>query len=93
MVHDTENLTVSEEFWGCSARTPAAELLHRWMRIPRGRTRIFCAGGHGSSVRIRVENGGNQNVNFVRNNRLKDRETRHKDRLNYHYRNRSGHEI
>ena len=50
--------------------------------LPRGRTRIFRAGGRGSSVRIRVENGGKQKANFVHNNRLKDRETRRKDRSN-----------
>ena len=33
-------------------------------------------------MRIRVENGGNQKANFVHNNRLKDRETRRKVRLN-----------
>ena len=44
--------------------------------------RRFRAGGRGSSVRIQVENGGNQKANFVHNNRLKDRETRRKDRLN-----------
>ena len=31
-------------------------------------------------MRIRVENGGNQKANFVRNNRLKDRELHCKDR-------------
>ena len=44
-------------------------------------------------MRIRVVNGGNQKANFVRNNRLRDRELHCKDRLNYHYRNRSEHEI
>ena len=29
---------------------------------------IFCTGGHGSSVRIPVENGGDHKANFVRNN-------------------------
>ena len=33
-------------------------------------------------MRIRVENGGKQKANFVHNNRLKDRETRRKDRSN-----------
>ena len=61
--------------------------------LPRGRARIFRAGGCGSSVWTQVENGGNQKANFVRNKRLKDQETRHKDCSNYHYRNRSGHEI
>ena len=56
-------------------RTGAAELPHR-------RTQIFRAGERRSSVRIRVENGGNQKANFVHNNRLKDRETRRKDRSN-----------
>ena len=55
--------------------------------------RIFLADGCGSSVQIRVENGRNQKANFVRKNRLKDRETCRKDRSNYHYRNKSGHEI
>ena len=42
----------------------------------------FPCGGVGSSVRIRVENGGNQKANFVHNNRLKDRETHRKDHSN-----------
>ena len=33
-----------------------------------GQARIFRTDGHGSSVRIQVENGGNQKANFVRNN-------------------------
>ena len=53
----------------------------------------FPRGGCGSSVRIRVKNGRSQKVNFVCNSRLKDREARRKDRSNYHYRNRSRHEI
>ena len=53
----------------------------------------FRAGGRRSSAQIQVEDGGNQKANFVRNNRLKDQETCRKDRSNYHYRNRSGHEI
>ena len=36
--------------------------------LPCGRARIFRADGHESSMRIRVENGGNQKANFVRNN-------------------------
>ena len=36
--------------------------------LPCGWARIFCADGHGSFVRIRVENGGNQKANYVRNN-------------------------
>ena len=74
------------------ARTPADSCAERRgfsARVPRN----FRAGGRGLSVRIRVENGGNQKANFVRNSRLKDREALRKDRSNYHYRNRSGHEI
>ena len=41
-VHDTENLTFSEEFRGCSASAR--------VELPRGRTRIFRAGGRGSSA-------------------------------------------
>ena len=54
-----KNLTFSKEFHGCSMRTPADS----------------CAERRGSSARtdanfprIRVENGGNQKANFVRNN-------------------------
>ena len=36
--------------------------------LPCGRTWIFRADGHESSMRIRFENGGNQKANFVRNN-------------------------
>ena len=71
----------------------AAKLPHGRTRILRRRMQIFRASGCGSSAQIRVENGRNQKANFVRNNRLKDRETRRKDRSNYHYRKRSGHEI
>ena len=42
----------------------------------------FPCGWCGSSVRIQVENGGNQKANFMHNNRLKDRETCRKDRSN-----------
>ena len=63
------------------------------MVVPRGHLRIVVGNDVDSSAQIRVENGGNQKANFVRNNWLKDRETRRKDRSNYHYRNRSGHEI
>ena len=71
----------------------AAELPRGWTRIPHRRTQIFRAGGSGSSVRIRVENGGNEKANFVRNNRLRDQKLQCKDRSNYHYRNRCEHEI
>ena len=74
MVHDTENLTVSEEFCGCSAQTPADSCAERH-GSSAGWQRIFLMGGHGSSawpdtifLRIRVENGGNQKANFVHNN-------------------------
>ena len=82
-VHDTENLTFSEEFRGCSTRNDA-DFPCGWARIfraggrgssvrvgadlPCGRARIFRTDGHESSVRIRFENGGNQKANFVRNN-------------------------
>ena len=66
-VHDTENLTFSEEFRSCSVQTPVdscAERRGSSARVPR----IFRADRHGSSVWIRVENGRNQKANFVRNN-------------------------
>ena len=88
-VHDTENLTFSEEFRGCSARNDAdfphgcrgtsARVPQNFCagaaELPRGWTRIFRAGGRGSSVRIRFENGGNQKANFVRNNAKRSRNT------------------
>ena len=59
-VHDMENLTFP--------RKNDAD-------FPRGRrgffvrvVQIFRADGHESSMRIRVENGGNKKANFVRNN-------------------------
>ena len=66
---------------GTSARVPrnfragAAELPCGLPRIPRGWTQIFRAGGRGSSVRIRVENGENQKAKFVRNNAKGSRNT------------------
>ena len=66
MVHDTENLTFSEEFRGCSVQTPADSCAVR-RGSSTGRLRIFCAGDT-NLPRIRVENGGNQKKNFVRNN-------------------------
>ena len=56
-------------------RAGAAELPCGLTRIPRGWTRIFRAGGRGSSVRIRVENGENQKAKFVRNNAKGSRNT------------------
>ena len=64
MVHDTENLTFSEEFRGCSVQTPADSSAVR-RGSSTGWLRIFCAGDT-NLLRIRVENGGNQK-NFVRN--------------------------
>ena len=78
-VHDTENLTLPRNSVvvprGMTRifRTGAAEL-------PRGRrgffvrvAQIFRADGRESSMRIRVENGGNQKANFVRNNAKRSR--------------------
>ena len=81
-VHDTENLTFSEEFRGCSARNDA-DFPHGCRGtsarvdadLPCVRARIFRADGHESSVRIRFENGGNQKANFVRNNAKRSRNT------------------
>ena len=73
-VHDTENLTFSEEFRGCSARNDA-DFPHGCRRISARVPRIFRADGHESSVRIRFENGGNQKANFVRNNAKRSRNT------------------
>ena len=66
-VHDTENLTFSEEFRVCSMQA-SVDSCAVGRRLPHGRPQIFRADGHGSSVQIRVENGGNQKANFVRNN-------------------------
>ena len=44
-VHDTENLTFSEEFHGCSAQTPADSCAER-RGSSAGRLRIFGTGGH-----------------------------------------------
>ena len=65
-VHDTENLTFSEEFRGCSAWTPTDSCAER-RGSSAGRPWIFRAGRH-EFPQIRVENGGNQKANFVRNN-------------------------
>ena len=66
MVHDTENLTFSKEFRGCSEQTPANSCAS---------DTDLLQGSHGSSARadtnlalIRVENGENQMVNFMHNN-------------------------
>ena len=94
-VHDMENLTFSEE----SVVVPRGH-----PQIVVWNDADFPHGCHGTSAQadtdflcgraqIRVENGGNQKAKFVRNNWLKDQETRCKDHSNYHYRNRSGHEI
>ena len=77
-VHDTENLTFSEEFRGCSARNDA-DFPHGCRGISARVPRNFLAGAaklfRGSSVRIRFENGGNQKANFVRNNAKQSRNT------------------
>ena len=74
MVHDTENLTFSEEFRGCSARNDT-DFPHRCCGTSaredtdfpcwRARRRTWCA------------------------TTVKDRETRRKDCSKYHYRNRT----
>ena len=81
-VHDTENLTFSEEFRGCSARNDAdfphgcrGTSTRADADLPYGRARIFRADGHESSLRIRFENGRNQKANFVRNNAKRSRNT------------------
>ena len=81
-VHDTENLTFSKEFRGCSARNDAdfphgcrRTSVRADMDLLCGRARIFCADGHESSVRIRFENGRNQKANFVCNNAKGSRNT------------------
>ena len=73
-VHDTENLTISEEFRGWSAWNDA-DFPHGCRGTSAGGPRNFCAEGHKSSVRIRFENGGNQKMNFVRNNAKESRNT------------------
>ena len=75
-VHDTENLTFPRNSVVVPRgtmrifRTGAVEL-----PLSCGRVQIFRADGHESSVRIRVENGGNQTVNFVHNNAKGSRNT------------------
>ena len=61
-VHDTENLTFSEEFRGCSVRTPADSCAERCGSSARADTNF---------PQIWVENGGNQKVNFVGNNNVR----------------------
>ena len=87
-VHDTENLTFSEEFRGCSARNDAD--------FPCGRARIFRAGGRESSVQTGTNLPCGFSLKMAETRRrtscattLKDRETRRKDRSKYHYRNRT----
>ena len=95
-VHDTENLTFSEEFRGCSAQNDAdfphgcrGTSARAGADLPCGRARIFRAGGRGSSAQT-----GMSSVWI----RLKMAETRRrtscattlKDRRSkYHYRNRT----
>ena len=73
---DTENLTFSEKFRGCSAQTPADSCAEQ-RRSSAERPWIFCA-GNTNFPRIRAKNGGNQKANFVRNNnaRIKKDSTR-----------------
>ena len=51
------------------------DLPHGRMQIFHAGVRIFCADGHGSSMRIRVENDGNQKADFVCNNAEGSRNT------------------
>ena len=94
-VHDTENLTFSEKFRGCFAQTPADSYTERRgssapvpriFQILRRRTRVFRAGGCGSSVRIQVEMAETRRRTLCATT-LKDRDTRRKDRLNYNCKN------
>ena len=81
-VHDTENLTFSEEFRGCSAWNDAdfphgrrGTSARAGADLPCGQVRIFRADGQESSVQIRFENGRNQKANFVPNNAKGSRNT------------------
>ena len=65
-LHDMENLAFSEEFRGCSARTPADSCAERHGSSAE-RPRIFRMGDT-NFPQIQVENGRNQKVNFVHNN-------------------------
>ena len=109
-VHDTENLTFSEEFRGCSARNDAdfphgcrgisARVPRNFhagaAELPRGRTRIFRAGGRGSSAQTGTNLPCGFGLKMAETRRRtscattpNDRETRRKDRSKYHYRNRT----
>ena len=91
-VHDTENLTFSEEFHGCSARNDAdfphgcrGTSARVCTDLPCVQAQIFHAGGHESSVRIRLKMAETRRRTSCATT-LKDRETRRKDRSKYHYR-------
>ena len=68
MVHDTENLTFSEEFRGCSVRNDA-DFPHGCHGTSTQALRNFRTGGHGFSVRAGAK------ANFVRNNAKGSRNT------------------
>ena len=64
--------------------------------LPRGRARIFCAGGRGSSAHMGRNLPCGFSLKMAETRRrtscattLKNRETRRKDRSKYHYRNRT----
>ena len=62
-VHDTENLTFPRN----SVVVPRRHLqivVPSDVDLPHRQAQIFCADGLGSSMQIRVENGGNQKANF-----------------------------
>ena len=86
-VHDTENLTFSAEFRDCSARNDA--------EFPRG-CRGTSARADADSARVDADLPCGFGLKMAKTRRrsscatmLKDRETRRKDRSNYHYRNRT----
>ena len=99
MVHDTENLTFSEEFRGCFAQTPADSCVERRgssARVPHGQTQIFRVGGRESSAQTDMDLPCRLGLKMAKTRgrtlcatMLKDRETRRKDRSNYHCKNRT----
>ena len=94
-VHDTENLTFSEEFRGCSTRNDA-DFPHGCRGTSAQATRIFLAGRRGSSAQTGTNLPCGFGLKMAETRRrtscattLNDRETRRKDRSKYHYRTRT----
>ena len=94
-VHDTENLTFSEEFRGCSARNDV-EFLHGCRGTSVRAPRIFRAGGRRSSAQTGTNLPCGFGLKMAETRRrtscattLKNRETCRKDRSKYHYRTRT----